>query len=202
MVDAQHDHARTMGAIATVISAFVVFVLGGGAVLVSWVSAQEAAVQSLGVDEASSIELPPASVEVVETLAAPEVPEPVKTDAIDAVDAPEPVVAPTRRRTARRATPPPPVEPEVVEEVVPVAVAPEPVDPNAKGNVHIIGDAERVRLIGSRGPFTAGVVPAGTYTIQATFEDDEPRMAGTVVVGDSERVKVLCRADLRQCSRL
>ena len=100
-----------------------------------------------------------------------------------------------------RAFPPPPVEPEVIEEAPPVAVAPPPVDPNAKGNVHIIGDAERVRLIGNRGPFTAGVVPAGTYTIQATFEGEEPRMAGTVVVGDGERVKVLCRADLRQCAR-
>ena len=202
MVDAQHDHARTMGAIATVVSAFVVFVLGGGMVLVSWVSAQESAVQTLVVDEASKIELPPASVEVVETLAAPITPEPVKTDVPDVPDVPQPVVAPTRRRSVPRTTPPPPVEAEVVEEASPVAVAPEPVDPNAKGNVHIIGDAERVRLIGSRGPFTAGVVPAGTYTIQATFEGDEPRMAGTVVVGDSERVKVLCRADIRQCTRL
>ena len=199
MVDAQHDQARTMGAIATVISAFGVFVLGGGAVLVSWVSAQEAAVQTLEMDEASMPELKPASVEVVETLAAPDTPEPVEADV---PDIPEPVAVPTRRRSVPRAASPPPVESEVVEEASPVAVAPEPEDPNAKGNVHIIGDAERVRLIGSRGPFTAGVVPAGTYTIQATFEGDEPRMAGTVVVGDSERVKVLCRADIRQCTRL
>ena len=197
VADAQTEHARTMGAIATVISAFVVFVVGGGVVLVSWVAAQEAATVVVEKDAASSIELPPASVEVVETLAAPEVPEITPTTS----KKPDPVVVPTRRRSVRRPAPPPPVEPEAVQEVPQVEVAPEPVDPNAKGNVHIIGDAERVRLIGSRGPFTAGVVPAGTYTIQATFEGDEPRMAGTVVVGDGERVKVLCRADLRQCAR-
>jgi len=198
VVDAQHEQARTMGAIATVISAFGVFVLGGGVVLVSWVSAQEA-VTAVPAQEASRVVRSPADGDVVETLAAPE--------AVDAVAAPAPKVVspaaapPTRRRATTRRSRPAPVEQAETTPAPVVETQPVPVDPNAKGNVHVLGDAERVRLIGSRGSFPAGDVPAGTYTIQATFEGDEPRMAGTVVVGDGARVKVICISQRRQCIR-
>jgi len=201
-VEAQQEQAQTLGAIATIISAFVVFVFGGGAVLVSWVAAQRAA-ESMPIESMAPVqEEAPQATEVVETLAEP-VPQPVEPTEQPTVkrnDAPAPV--PVRRRRPVRT-----VEAEEPSVVVPPVVVPvlaptEPAEnPDGRGTVIIIGDAERVRLIGGRGTFGAGALPSGTYTIQATFEGDEPRMAGTVAIGDGERVRIVCISDQRQCSR-
>ena len=201
-VQTQEEKAQTMGAIATVVSAFLVFVLAGGAVLASWVAAQEAATATP--EPVESIEVPAEA--LVDALAEP---EPI-VQPIELVQPIEPPRQPLRpvRTTKRTVVQPAPVpEPEVpaeplVESPPPAPVAPSlPVNPDGKGTVQIIGDAERVRLIGNRGPFTAGPVPSGTYTIQATFEGDDPRMAGTVVIQDKEFVRILCISEQRQCVR-
>ena len=76
------------------------------------------------------------------------------------------------------------------------------VAPTGRGTVIIMGDAQRVRLTGSPGSFGAGALPAGVFTIQATFDGDETSMAGTVNVGDGERVRIMCIAESQRCSRI
>ena len=75
-------------------------------------------------------------------------------------------------------------------------------EPTGRGTVIIMGDADRVRLTGSRGSFGAGAIPAGAYTIQATFDGGEAQMAGTVNIGDGERVRIVCIAGRQSCSRI
>jgi hypothetical protein len=191
LVTRQLDSDQTLGAIATVVSAFVVFVLGGGLVLVSWVAAQETArarEQAL-----LSVPIPVAEVPVEDTVV--EEPTPVS----------KPIERPAPKRSVRstRSAPAVRVEPIQVEEPVDVAPTPvaTPINPDGRGTVIIRGDASRVRLIGGRGTFGTGALPSGSYTIQATFEGDDPRMAGTVEIADGERVQVVCSASLRRCER-
>jgi len=192
LVNHQTDHSQTLGAIATVVSAFVVFVVGGGMVLVSWVAAQEtaqASVQAEVVVPVPSIEEP-----VVEVVA-----EPTVVPAKPAERSHTKRVVRTKKPVAAATVSAIQVEP------VPVTVAPTPVaapvNPDGRGTVIIMGDATRVRLIGGRGTFGAGSLPSGSYTIQATFEGQDPRMAGTIEIADGERARIVCIASLRRCER-
>ena len=196
----QPASARTLGAIATVVSAFVVFVVGGGLVLVSWVAAQEEArgIENVAMEASVPVVLVPPE-EVQEASPKPEVQEKPRPRPKRAAK-----VKRTRDVVPATPTPPPPVEPPVsaAQPVdVPAAPPPAPVNPNGRGTVIIIGDAARVRLIGGRGTFGAGKLPSGSYTIQATFDGEDPRMAGTVEIGDGERVRIVCVASLRRCER-
>jgi hypothetical protein len=72
-------------------------------------------------------------------------------------------------------------------------------DLTGRGSVLVYGDATRVRLMGSKGTFGAGKVPAGRYTVQATFVGFEPRMAGTVEVLNGARLSLVCARSTKTC---
>ena len=182
------QRAQTLSAISTVLSAFMVFVIGGGVVLKIWVDERK-------VSERSTVD------DVVVTE--------------EAKPAPEPVVEPDTKKLQSKKT----IKPKMAK----VKVSERPAVKKAKstktakvakavsassggvgavtgkGQVVVAGDASRVRLIGSNGTFGSGTVPAGSYTIQATFRDGDPRMAGTVQVADGQRIIIVCKAAGQRC---
>ncbi len=264
-VTANKDHQQTMGLIAGLISAFAVFLLGGGTVLITWVSAQRTApierMQQDAVGEIAPVTQKPIGLTNTPETKARTSPKRKNPDA--AATAPAKSVnrtvrprrtsgsqksnAPARRSRTTDAKPAvlpasgesnaaPPSEPVYVLDLPPEAgvqrtgqnpsssassrpdspTAPSPsarlpassstptntVNATGRGTVIILGDANRVRLIGNRGTFGAGALPAGAYTIQATFDGAEPSMAGRVEIGDGERVRVVCIAGRQTCTRM
>ncbi|MCA9572704.1 MAG: hypothetical protein KC656_32920, partial [Myxococcales bacterium] len=156
----------------------------------------------------------PEPIAVPEPVEAPPEPAPEPVDAPSELveTAPEPVEAPPDTVE----TPPEPAEPSVapappvVPEPAPVAVAPKPsVRPAptpraARSRVEIEGDATSVRLVGTqgtRGSYTIpGRVPAGTYTIQAHFEDGRVTPAGTVTVEAGAPLVLACNGLFARCT--
>ncbi|MCB9670506.1 MAG: protein kinase [Alphaproteobacteria bacterium] len=156
----------------------------------------------------------PEPIAVPEPVEAPPEPAPEPVDAPSELveTAPEPVEAPPDTVE----TPPEPAEPSVapappvVPEPAPVAVAPRPsVRPAptpraARSRVEIEGDATSVRLVGTqgtRGSYTIpGRVPAGTYTIQAHFEDGRVTPAGTVTVEAGAPLVLACNGLFARCT--
>jgi hypothetical protein len=63
----------------------------------------------------------------------------------------------------------------------------------------VAGDAVRVVLAGASGRFEAGPVPAGSYTIEATFADGTPVIAGNAVVAGTQRIRVTCSSMFARC---
>ncbi len=254
-----------MGLIAGLISAFAVFLLGGGAVLITWVSAQRTApIERMQQDAVG--EIAPVTQQAIDLTKTPETkartspkrksPDAVATASAKSVNRTvrssrtsgsqnsnaaarrsrtteaKPAVLPAPR-ASNAATPSEPVygldlppetgaqgtgqnprasktsRPNSTTATSPSARLPasgstptNTVNPTGRGTVIILGDANRVRLIGNRGSFGAGALPAGAYTIQATFDGAEPRMAGRVEIGDGERVRVVCIAGRQTCTRM
>jgi len=189
-VDAARD--RALGIVAGLFSAGFVFLLGGAAVLLIWVGQRDAGMEQRTetVEVAASVEAAPEIVDEIEPAPAPRRSQ-VKRPAASTRPAPkvkeqEPEVA---------STPPVPVVPVAA----PVAsTSPEP-PRSGKGVVMVVGSASRIRLMGAKGTFGPGTVPAGSYTIQATFTGGDPRMAGTVEVFDGDRLQVSCSASTQRC---
>lgn len=182
------QRAQTLSAISTVLSAFLVFVLGGGAVLKIWVDERKttraiSAVQAAPVEEVRAT-AETETVSAIETRSVQRSSKPKATKSRASERAPAKNVRSAKKAKAARTKSPPP----------------KPVEPvSGKGQVMVRGDAARVRLIGSNGTFGSGTVPAGSYTIQATFSGGDPRHAGTVQVSDGQRIIIVCKAAGQRC---
>lgn len=128
----------------------------------------------------------------------------------------KPAPRPKRTRRSRPAPKPaPPPEPKPAPEPEPEPApepepepAPEPESaPEAEpspaplqGVVEVRGDARSVVLSGSQGTFSAGDVPAGRYTILATFSDQgAPVPSGSATVVPGDKVVVQCKAAFQAC---
>lgn len=197
------NRVRIAGAVAAIVSAFVVFVSGGIIVLSVWVST-EAEKQSTSVNHEVR-KMIKAATSPTETADVPEStnsasPEVVKPRA----DSSKKKERSSRRSSAKRAPrvqslPKSESPPKKVSEVVPEPEK-EP-KPGGQGNVRFVGDHKRVRLMGGGLTFGPGSVPSGSYTIQATFPDSDPRNAGALVVRDGERLRVHCDGASKRCVR-
>ena len=177
------QRAQTLSAVSTILSAFLVFVIGGGVVLKIWSDDRKQARALPPVEAAADPQPPPG-------------PEAKRTTEQSQVRTSKTVSRPSRKQSvkqkvragkaakASRAT----VSPTASSAVV-----------TGKGQVVVAGDASRVRLIGSTGTFGSGTVPAGNYTIQATFLGGDPRMAGTVKVEDGQRIIIVCKSAGQSC---
>ncbi len=192
-VDAQR--ARTLSSIAAVVSAFVVFVLGGGTVLGIWASQRMDAEAAAEVAEQETIRL------AQEAEAARKVEE---AKPVEVVAPTKPVRRRTRTARAKRPTPslkrvePSPIEAPPVAAVA-KAKAAKVRTRTGKGRILIHGDATRVRLMGPTGTYGAGSLPSGTYTVTATFPGVDPRMAGTVEIDDGTVVNLVCKSSTKNC---
>lgn len=188
-VDTQR--AQTLSSAAAVLSAFLVFVVGGGILLGVWAQQREVAHAAAAEKVELAAEKERAAAKAKKERAAVKVEKASKN---------------VRKRPVRSR--PKPVEVAVAKEAPPAAETVK-VAKSAKaatvktstgrGSVLIYGDATRVRLVGSNGTFGAGKVPSGTYTVQATFLGFEPRMAGTVKVSDGARVNLVCASSTKTC---
>lgn len=68
------------------------------------------------------------------------------------------------------------------------------------GSVFLTGDTATVRLLGGpRIVEVPGPVPAGSYTIEASFGGGSPVAAGSLEVADGQRITLSCRASLKRC---
>ena len=181
----ESQRAQTLSAVSTVLSAFLVFVIGGGVVLKLWADERKAARMVPAVDVASSAMAEPAQ-------ATEKTPTSDEGTAQSSVKR-KPVRETPRKRSAARKV----KTAKAAKASGSPTTTPEPV--TGKGQVVVAGDASRVRLIGSNGTFGHGTVPAGSYTIQATFRGGDPRMAGTVKVSDGQRIMIVCKASGQRC---
>ncbi len=69
----------------------------------------------------------------------------------------------------------------------------------ASGRVIVTGDATRVDLISAGVRRSPGVVPAGGYSVEATFGSASPVVAGSVDVPAGGEVTLVCRAAFTLC---
>lgn len=69
-----------------------------------------------------------------------------------------------------------------------------------KGNVTVTGGASKVRLVGSKGAFAPGKVPAGSYVIQATFPGGAERAAGKINVTAGGKHTITCSRATEKCT--
>jgi len=182
-IDSQR--AQTLSALSTVLSAFLVFVIGGGVVLKIWVDQRKAAAAAPLSEPVAVEEAKPESV-------APQVNVPKSAQSLSA----KTTLKSTRRSSSASKTVKATKAAKVTKSTRPSA---EKTPLTGKGQVVVAGDASRVRLIGSNGTFGSGTVPAGSYTIQATFRGGDPRMAGTVQVSDGQRIIIVCKAAGQRC---
>lgn len=185
------QRAQALSSAAAVLSAFLVFVIGGGVLLGVWAQQRdvaEAAAEQVviaaeqdRVAEKARQEKAAAKVE-----AAPETTPKratrTRTRPVDVVKKKEPLPRTETVQAAKSAKAALPVKPLT-----------------GRGNVRIYGDATRVRLVGSKGTFGAGKVPAGSYMIQATFVGFDSRMAGAVDVSDGARIGLVCASSTKTC---
>lgn len=76
-----------------------------------------------------------------------------------------------------------------------------PAEPGAQGSVDIAGDALRVFVAGPRKRLPVpGIVPAGSYEILATFQEDKaPIVAGKVTLAADAKVLITCEAAQSRC---
>ena len=68
-----------------------------------------------------------------------------------------------------------------------------------KGEVTVTGGA-KVRLVGSKGAFAPGKVPAGSYVIQATFKGGPERAAGKITVTGGGKHTIGCSPATEKCT--
>ncbi len=101
-------------------------------------------------------------------------------------------------KSAARKAPAPAPAPEPAPAPAPEAEAPAPAVP--KGVVSFSGDAVSVKLVGDAGTFGAGSVPAGRYSVLASFGEGQPLTSvGTVSVAEGDAVSVVCRGAFLVC---
>ena len=185
------QRAQALSSAAAVLSAFLVFVIGGGVLLGVWAQQRElaetaaeqvlvAAEQERAAEQARK-EKAAAEVEKVQR----KTPRRTTRTPAKAADAAKSKGATSGAETVQAAK---------VAKAVPAAK-----DLTGRGSVLVYGDATRVRLMGSKGTFGAGKVPAGRYTVQATFVGFEPRMAGTVEVSNGARLSLVCASSTKTC---
>jgi cytoskeletal protein RodZ len=179
-IDSQR--AQTLSALSTVLSAFLVFVIGGGVVLKIWVDQRKAAAAAPLSEPVAVEESKPESV-------APQANVPKSAQSLSA----KTTLKSTRRSSSASKTV------KATKATKSTRPSAEKTPLTGKGQVVVAGDASRVRLIGSNGTFGSGTVPAGSYTIQATFRGGDPRMAGTVQVSDGQRIIIVCKAAGQRC---
>lgn len=186
---AEGQRAQALSSAAAVLSAFLVFVIGGGVLLGVW--AQQRDVANAAAEQAEIV----AEQERVAE----------KDRREKAAAKVEAAPRKTPRRTTRTRVKPVEVakNTESSSDTVKAAKSAKAVAPvkdlTGRGSVLIYGDATRVRLMGSKGTFGAGKVPSGRYTIQATFVGFEPRMAGTVEVSKGARLSLVCASSTKTC---
>ncbi len=174
---------RTLSSVAAVFSAFFVFLVGGGVVLKAWV------------DQRNSTALVVGEAQTIETL-------PVESDGDSSTTEALPPTTTSKKSTTARKKPKKPKvasSGEREKTTLPPKVDEAERPRKGKGTVMVMGGASRVRLMGPAGTFGPGTVPAGSYTIQATFSGSDPRMAGTVEIDGGERIIVVCSSSTQKC---
>ncbi len=82
----------------------------------------------------------------------------------------------------------------------PVTATPEVAPAGASATIELSGNAEAVRLRLGEAHYALPKVPAGTYTVLATFDGKEVE-AGTVTAGEGEAVLLKCKKAFLRCSR-
>lgn len=90
-----------------------------------------------------------------------------------------------------------PVAPAVAAVAPAVAVAP---TATQTGTVRVTGDARQVSLVSGDARHSPGSVPPGSYTIEATFGESPPVVAGRVQVVAGATVTLACNAVFTRCS--
>ncbi len=185
---------RLLGAVAAIVSAFVVFVGGGALVIGLWASQRGASQRAPEGGTVSPVAhpAPKASPTAIR-------PPPAKVKSSKAA-ASRPKTKTVRAGVStEQAQSSKPKAAKAAKALAPKSEASPPV--TGEGLVMVVGAVSRLRLMGPKGTFGPGVIPAGTYTIQATFDGGAPRMAGTVSVGDGDRIQLMCSAGSHRCTR-
>lgn len=118
-------------------------------------------------------------------------PAPVATDPL-AVPAVPSVVVPAEPAHPAAAKKP-------VKSVEPAELAPAS-DPGISATIELSGNAEAVRLRRADTIYALPMVPAGTYTVLATFDGKEVD-AGSVSVAEAEKVVLKCKKAFLRCTR-
>ena len=133
--------------------------------------------------------------------------EPIPSTAPAARSVPQAAMATSTSKETAPKSAMPPIQP-VVQPPVPaaapaapaVAVAPAPTAaPSGSGTVRLTGDADGVTFIGNGGRFSAGEVPSGTYSIEASFAGGAPAPAGKVTIPAGGTVTVKCMSEFARC---
>jgi serine/threonine-protein kinase len=155
------------------------------------VAEEEAADEDAGDDDASADAAVEPSTPEPKVSSAPATPRP-KSASSGTSAAPAAVVTP---KPAEVKAPPP-------EPAAAPAPAPKPAaSAGATVQLHSEGDATSVKLVGSPGTFGPGSVPAGTYTVVATFAGrGEVSNAANIVVYAGKSYTLKCQSFFGQCS--
>ncbi len=142
----------------------------------------------------------------VAEVAAPQIPPSVAAPPVPAEAVPAPVAAPVLVPT------PAPVQTVVVAPVAPPKAdpprakpaskpaAPPALDPGTSATIELSGNAEAVHFRAGDTNFALPLVPAGVYTVLATFDGKEVD-AGQVTVGQGEKVTLKCKKAFLRCTR-
>lgn len=146
----------------------------------------------------------------LEVAPAEEPPVEVPEEPVDAEPAEEPVdVAPPAEAPPAEAPPveepteivaPPeaPVEAEPPVEEEPVEEEPAEQPAVEQGSVVFQGAVD-LKLVGAAGTFSRGMVPAGTYQVQVSFDGMTWNSSGSVTVQPGRQVVLVCKANLKRC---
>ncbi len=134
------------------------------------------------------------------TLLAAATPDPIPEPPVIEPAAAPVLVASTSKPAAKVVKPvATPVEPAVaVPEVVHPAAAPPPA-PAADGSFSVTGDADSAWLVAGGKRYSPGPVPAGSYTIEASFAGGEAAVAGKVTIAAGQSVTIKCVSDFQRC---
>lgn len=157
------------------------------AVVAAWFAFQEYGHRAPPPEPPAAVEalpVPPAEPVVAEPALAPTgdpVIDPVPSEPPADVAAPGPQPHPTKK--PKPAEPPPPV-----------------VDPGVAATIELSGNAEAVRLRGGDTIYALPKVPAGTYTVLATFDGKEVE-AGSLTLVEAEKVVLKCKKASLKCGR-
>ena len=63
----------------------------------------------------------------------------------------------------------------------------------------MVQGATDLRLKGEGGTFGRGMVPAGSYQVEVTFDGMIWNDSGTITVAEGQQVTLVCRANLKRC---
>jgi len=150
---------------------------------------EEAPVAEVPVEEAPAEDVPP---EDVPGEAEPEWPgQPIELEPDWPPYQQWPPTEPVDGQPSEPADPPP-----VIDDALTESDAPSP--SGAQGSVVVQG-AMDLRLKGASGTYGRGMVPAGSYQIEVTFDGMVWNDSGTISVADGQQVVLVCRANLKRC---